>query len=111
VLLGHVDSVQGPSVFFRLGDVRPRDKVWIRRQDGITVVFTVNAVRDFKKAHFPSPLIYGGGDLSTPQLRLITCSDYVESIHHHVGDEVVFAHLTSVRRHHGTGASGAGARD
>ena len=100
ILLGHVDSVQGPSVFFRLGDVHPDDKVIVRRRDHVTVVFTVNAVRDFKKAHFPSRLVYGGGDLSTPQLRLITCSDFVESIHHHIGNEVVFAHLTRVRRPH-----------
>ena len=101
VLLGHVDSVEGPSVFFKLGDVRPGDRVIVRRRDHVTVVFTVNAVRDFKKTSFPSRLVYGGSDLSTPQLRLITCSDFVESIHHHVGNEVVFAHLTSVRRPHG----------
>lgn len=100
ILLGHVDSVQGPSVFFRLGDVHPGDKVVVRRRDHVTVVFTVNAVRDFKKRRFPSRLVYGGSDLSTPQLRLITCSDFVESIHHHIGNEVVFAHLTSVRRPH-----------
>ena len=98
ILLGHVDSVQGTSVFFRLGDVHPGDKVVVRRRDHVTVVFTVNAVRDFKKRRFPSRLVYGGSDLSTPQLRLITCSDFVESIHHHIGNEVVFAHLTSVRR-------------
>ncbi len=108
VLLGHVDSVDGPSVFFKLGDVQDGDKVRIQRRDGVTVVFTVNAVRDFKKARFPTRLVYGGRDLSTPQLRLITCSDFVESIHHHVGDEVVFAHLTAVhRRGHGTAATGA----
>jgi hypothetical protein len=100
ILLGHVDSVQGPSVFFRLGDVHPGDQVIVRRRDHVTLVFTVNAVRDFKKAHFPSRLVYGGDDLSTPQLRLITCSDFVESIHHHIGNEVVFAHLSKVRSPH-----------
>jgi sortase (surface protein transpeptidase) len=100
ILLGHVDSVQGPSVFFRLGGVHPGDKVIVRRRDHVTLVFTVNAVRDFKKAHFPSRLVYGGDDLSTPQLRLITCSDFVESIHHHIGNEVVFAHLSKVRSPH-----------
>jgi hypothetical protein len=111
VLLGHVDSVEGPSVFFRLGDVHPGDKVRIRRKDGTTVVFTVNAVRDFHKAHFPSRLVYGGADLTTPQLRLITCSDYVASIHHHIGDQVVFAHLTSVRHPRRAAASGTRAEE
>jgi sortase (surface protein transpeptidase) len=97
IIEGHVDSEQGPSVFFRLGDVRPGDRIRVTRKDGVTVVFTVNAVRDFKKKSFPTSVVYGG-DLSTPQLRLITCSDFDRSIRHHVGNEVVFAHLTRTRR-------------
>jgi sortase (surface protein transpeptidase) len=95
VIEGHVDSVQGPSVFFRLGDIRPGDKISVVRRDRTTVVFTVNAVRDFAKARFPTELVYGG-DLGTPTLRLITCSDFDPSIGHHTGNEVVFAHLTHV---------------
>jgi sortase (surface protein transpeptidase) len=96
VIEGHVDSVEGPSVFFRLGDIRPGDTISVRREDGTTVEFTVNAVRDFPKAEFPTKLVYGG-DLGTPTLRLITCSDFDPSIGHHTGNEVVFAHLTDVR--------------
>lgn len=97
VIEGHVDTVKGPSVFFELGRIRPGDRVRVRRADGRTVVFTVDAVRDFPKSRFPSRLVYGGEDLSTPQLRLITCSDFDASIGHHTGNEVVFAHLTDVR--------------
>ena len=96
IIEGHVDSEQGPSVFFKLGDVRPGDHIRVTREDGVTAVFTVNAVRDFKKKSFPTSVVYGG-DLSTPQLRLITCSDFDRSIRHHVGNEVVFAHLTKTR--------------
>ncbi len=96
IIEGHVDSEQGPSVFFKLGDVRPGDHIRVTRKDGVTAVFTVNAVRDFKKKSFPTSVVYGG-DLSTPQLRLITCSDFDRSIRHHVGNEVVFAHLTKTR--------------
>jgi sortase (surface protein transpeptidase) len=96
IIEGHVDSEQGPSVFFRLGDVRPGDRIRVTRKDGVTLVFTVNAVRDFKKKSFPTSVVYGG-DLSTPQLRLITCSDFDRAIRHHVGNEVVFAHLTRTR--------------
>ncbi len=97
IIEGHVDSVQGVSVFFRLGAIKPGDTIQVRRADGVRVTFTVNAVRDFKKASFPTKVVYGG-DLSTPQLRLITCSDFDESLHHHVGNEVVFSHLTHVDR-------------
>jgi sortase (surface protein transpeptidase) len=95
VIEGHVDSVQGASVFFRLGDIRPGDQISVVRGDHTTVVFTVNAVRDFAKTKFPTELVYGG-DLGTPTLRLITCSDFDPSIGHHTGNEVVFAHLTHV---------------
>ncbi len=97
IIEGHVDSDQGPSVFFRLGDVRPHDTVRVLRRDGVTAVFTVDAVRDFQKRSFPTSVVYGG-DLHTPQLRLITCSDFDATIRHHVGNEVVFAHLTSTHR-------------
>ncbi|QNN51753.1 class F sortase [Nocardioides mesophilus] len=97
IIEGHVDSTQGPSVFFRLGDVRPGDTITVLRRDRIKVTFTVDAVRDFPKAEFPTKLVYGG-DLGTPTLRLITCSDFDRAIGHHTGNEVVFAHLTRVTR-------------
>ena len=46
-----------------------------------------------------SRTVVHGGNLDRPQLRLITCSDFDASIHHHVGNEVVFSHLTAVHRH------------
>ncbi|WP_151083643.1 class F sortase [Nocardioides cynanchi] len=93
IIEGHVDSVDGPSVFLKLGDIKPGDRIIVQRADGRTVTFEVNAVRDFLKSEFPTNLVYGGDQLSQPTLRLITCSDYDPSIQHHVGNEVVFAHL------------------
>jgi len=98
IIEGHVDSEQGPSVFFKLGRLRPGNKIHVTRQDGAEAVFTVNAVRDFKKSQFPTRLVYGSKDLSRPELRLITCSDFDASSRHHTGNAVVFAHLTSTHR-------------
>jgi sortase (surface protein transpeptidase) len=97
---GHVDTVDGPSVFFRLGDIRPGDHVVSDGRDGVQVTFRVDAVRDFLKTAFPTRLVYGGGrgDLGRATLRLITCSDYDPTIRHHVGNEVVFAHLVHISR-------------
>lgn len=100
IIEGHVDSTEGPSVFFRLGEIHPGDSVIVRRSDHRVLTFHVDAVRDFSKAAFPTRLVYGSKDLSQPTLRLITCSDYDATIHHHVGNEVVFAHLA-----HTSGAS------
>jgi LPXTG-site transpeptidase (sortase) family protein len=94
IIEGHVDSPAGPSVFFKLGDIRPGDRVVVRRADGRVLTFRVDAIRDFLKSNFPTRLVYGGRDLAQPTLRLITCSDYDTAIGHHVGNEVVFAHLT-----------------
>jgi sortase (surface protein transpeptidase) len=94
IIEGHVDTEEGPSVFFRLGDLRPGDNIHVTRRDRTTVVFTVSAVRDYKKSAFPTSLVYGGQDLATSQLRLITCSDFDPSVGHHLGNAVVFAHLT-----------------
>lgn len=96
IIEGHVDSTSGPSVFFKLGDVRPGNKIKVTRADGVRLEFTVQAVRDFPKSRFPTRLVYGAKDLGIPALRLITCSDFDSASRHHVGNEIVFAHLTKV---------------
>jgi hypothetical protein len=98
IIEGHVDSVEGPSVFFELGGIHPGDRVVVRRADDRVLTFKVDAVRDFPKTRFPTRLVYGGHALSRPTLRLITCSDYDSAIHHHLGNEVVFAHLVHARK-------------
>jgi hypothetical protein len=101
VIEGHVDTTRGPSVFFRLGAIRPGNRIHVWRSDGVEVTFTVDAVRDYKKTAFPTGVVYGAKDLSRAELRLITCSDFDRTIHHHVGNEVVFAQLTGIRRPNG----------
>ena len=98
IIEGHVDSASGPSIFLDLGRLRPGNVIHVTRADGIRVTFTVNAIRDYKKATFPTEVVYGAKDLSVPQLRLITCSDFDTTIRHHTGNAVVFAHLTSIHR-------------
>ncbi|WP_435748041.1 class F sortase [Nocardioides sp. SYSU DS0663] len=97
IIEGHVATEQGPSVFFDLADLRPGDRIDVRRADGITVTFEVDALRTFDKDRFPTEVVYGG-DLSTPQLRLITCSDFNPSTGHHDGNVVVFSHRVEVSR-------------
>ena len=72
VIEGHVDGTEnGPSVFYRLGSVRPGDRVLVTRADGHRVRFTVYAVRRFPKDSFPTLTVYG--NTNGPELRLITC--------------------------------------
>ncbi len=71
VLAGHVDSRDGPAVFFRLKELREGDEVLVDRSDGTTAVFGVASVRTFPKDQFPTAEVYG----PTPgaELRLVTC--------------------------------------
>ncbi len=96
VIEGHVDSIRGPAVFFRLGALRPGDTVNVTLADGITAVFRVTGVREYVKSRFPAEAIYGATNFAA--LRLITCGgafDYASG--HYLSSTVVFASLTSSR--------------
>lgn len=71
VIAGHVDSYEGPAVFFRLDALRPGDDVLVDLSDGSTVPFTVSDSDRYPKDRFPTEEVYG----PTPraELRLITC--------------------------------------
>jgi sortase (surface protein transpeptidase) len=46
VILGHVDSVAGPAVFYKLVDMKVGELVKVKLTDGATVSFKVIAVLD-----------------------------------------------------------------
>jgi len=97
VIEGHVDNLQGPAVFFRLGALRPGDAIDVTLADGVTAVFRVTGVREFSKARFPAGTVYG--QARYPALRLITCGgvfDYATG--HYLSSTVVFASLASAIR-------------
>jgi sortase (surface protein transpeptidase) len=71
VIAGHVDSYQGPGIFFRLRLLRPGAAVYVRQADGSVAVFAVTAVHLYRKARFPTESVYG--PVPDPELRLITC--------------------------------------
>ncbi|HJY73246.1 MAG TPA: sortase, partial [Streptosporangiaceae bacterium] len=54
VIEGHVDSYQGPAVFYRLGALRPGDTIDVTLADGVTAIFRVTGVREFAKSNFPA---------------------------------------------------------
>jgi hypothetical protein len=71
IIAGHIDSYQGPGVFFRLRLLRPGDRVYVRRANGTLAVFRIYAERSYAKDHFPTQRVYGPAP--DPELRLITC--------------------------------------
>ena len=93
ILLGHVDSAaDGPSVFFRLGELRVGDRVSVTRADGTMAVFSVDDVRRFAKSDFPTARVYG--DIEHAGLRILTCGGPFDEVSGHYRDNViVFASL------------------
>lgn len=97
VIEGHVDSYRGPAVFFRLGALRPGNKIDVKLADGITAVFRVSGVREYAKSNYPAKTIYGATNYAA--LRLITCGgDFDYSTGHYLSSVVVFASLVSSAR-------------
>lgn len=94
IVVGHVDSAtDGPSVFYRLGSLSPGDKVLVTRRDGTVAIFTVESVRRYPKAEFPTDLVYGDTDHAA--LRLITCGGTFDRADGSYLDNVIaFATLT-----------------
>ncbi|MGK4581057.1 class F sortase [Kitasatospora sp. HPMI-4] len=91
IVAGHVDTHEGPAVFYRLGTLRKGDQVEITGADGGTGFFVVDAAEVYPKDDFPDEKVYGPARDS--QLRLITCGGGFTSSNGYDANVVVFAHL------------------
>jgi LPXTG-site transpeptidase (sortase) family protein len=92
VILGHVDSLTGISVFYYLKDLHAGDKVYVTLADGKVAPFVVDGVQKVAKDAFPTAAIYGKAGY--PSLRLITCGGaFDQATGHYVDNIIVYAHL------------------
>jgi sortase (surface protein transpeptidase) len=92
IIAGHVDSYLGPGIFYRLGLLRPGDRIYVRQKDGGLAVFSVNSVHEYAKIDFPTLRVYG--PTPTSQLRLITCGGTFDpQTGHYLSNIVVYATL------------------
>jgi LPXTG-site transpeptidase (sortase) family protein len=90
IIVGHIDSTNGPAVFYRLHELRAGDKVYVKRADGTLVEFRVTSVQTYPKDHFPTQAVYG--PTPDPELRLITCGGAFDlATGHYVSNIVVYA--------------------
>ncbi|MGW0704513.1 class F sortase [Streptomyces sp. NPDC002643] len=92
VVVGHRDTRTGPAVFAALEMIKRGRIVEVRRADGRTAVYKVDAVRTYEKSRFPDEKVYGTRD--RPELRLITCGGAYDRRKGYSSNVVVFAHLT-----------------
>ncbi|WP_433544305.1 class F sortase (plasmid) [Streptomyces sp. CA-294286] len=95
LIVGHRDTRTGPAIFLNLNALDPGDTVSVLRADRRTAVFTVDAVRTYKKEAFPDAEVYG--KTRRPELRLLTCGGKFDRKTGYTANVVVFAHLTDVK--------------
>jgi hypothetical protein len=86
VIAGHVDSVGGPAVFFRLNTLTPGALVEVER-GGVWVNFRVTTVEEYPKDQFPDEKVYH--PTPDPELRVITCGGDFDRVHKRYYDNVV----------------------
>jgi hypothetical protein len=90
VILGHIDSVAGPAVFYELPLLRPGNLINVKLKSGVTVHFAVIGLREWKKTQLPDKLVFG--PRSYDALNLVTCGGQFDySTHHYLSNIVVFA--------------------
>jgi sortase (surface protein transpeptidase) len=90
VIAGHVDSFEGPAVFFALDQLAFDDLVRVTRADGSAATFAVRETIAVDKDNFPTEYVYGSTD--RPVLRLITCDgDFSDGSY--LGNLIVTAEL------------------
>jgi sortase (surface protein transpeptidase) len=89
VILGHV-RWNAPAVFSRLDRLERGDEVLVDRADGTTARFVVTGQGTYRKAAFPSDLVYY--PTLDPELRLVTCGGpYDRAARTYTENLVVFA--------------------
>jgi sortase (surface protein transpeptidase) len=92
VIVGHLESLNGPGVFFHLRDLRPGRLIRIRLADGTIVRYVAGSSLTVSKDRFPTKLVYSR--TLQPTLRLITCSGQLDpTTGRHPDNYIVFASL------------------
>jgi sortase (surface protein transpeptidase) len=92
VIVGHVDSHNGPGVFFHLPALRRGDRIVVVLRGGKRLQFMVTSTRQVLKVRFPTKLVFAHTPNST--LRLVTCGGrFNPATGHYLDNNIVFARL------------------
>ena len=97
VILGHVDSYQGPAVFFQLKSLKAGDPVEVTLADGVSVNFVVSSIATYLKSQFPDQQVYGPHGYGA--LQLVTCGGAFDTTTKgYLSNVVVYTTLVSTTR-------------
>ena len=94
VILGHVDDLEGPAVFFRLGSLKVGDKVEVSLANGVLAHFKVTNLATYPKTQFPANQVYSSHGYSA--LQLVTCGGaFDDRTGHYLSNVVAYTTLVS----------------
>lgn len=94
VIVGHIDSAAGASVFFNLRNLAKGDRIYVTLADKHAEGFSVDGLQQVPKTSFPTVSVYG--HLSYAGLRLVTCGgDFDSATGSYLSDVIVYAHLVT----------------
>jgi sortase (surface protein transpeptidase) len=94
VVVGHVDSLTGPAVFYGLSNLQRGDRISMWEKDGPRSTFEVKRIIFYDRDDFPSHRVYRSQ--GRPSLHLLTCGgSFDEESGQYTGNVVVFADLMS----------------
>jgi LPXTG-site transpeptidase (sortase) family protein len=90
IIAGHIDSTDGPAVFFELAELTEGDEVEVHSADGETVTYAIERVEEYSKEEFPTQEVYSF--TREPTLRLVTCGGpFDDTIGSYENNTIAFA--------------------
>ncbi len=94
VILGHVDSYDGPAVFYRLRYLQPGDQAAVSLADGAVAHFAVTKVETYPNEDFPARQVYASHGEST--LQLVTCGGEFDTATGYQANVVIYTSLVAI---------------
>lgn len=95
LMVGHVDTLTRPAVFYKLSTLKPGETVRVVRSDGKVAHFTIDGIRVLARDDFDAGQAYGPHKAGRAELRLITCGGaFDRTSRSYTANVVVSAYLT-----------------
>jgi sortase (surface protein transpeptidase) len=95
VILGHVDSYQGPAVFYKLRSLVAGNEIYVTLADGVIAQCEVTSVAMYLKTDFPDQAVYASKGFSA--LQLVTCAGTFDTqTGHYLSNIVVYSTLVAL---------------
>jgi hypothetical protein len=89
IVIGHLDSLDGPAAFTQVAQARPGSEVSVVDQAGVTHPFRILRTLEVAKSSFPAEEVYGA--TRRPSLALITCGGDFDPETGYENNVIVFA--------------------